>query len=94
MQYLANWRMQLAANYLLSGSDSVAAIAERVGYTNPKRHSAGPSRRWSVSRRAGGASSAPDGDSAGDGYWAETQTLQILIRPKTGRLLRILVVRR
>ena len=32
MQYLANWRMQLAANYLLSGSDSVAAIAERVGY--------------------------------------------------------------
>jgi AraC-like DNA-binding protein len=32
MQYLANWRMQLAANYLLSGNDSVAAIAERVGY--------------------------------------------------------------
>ena len=32
MQYLANWRMQLAANYLLSGNDSVAAIAQRVGY--------------------------------------------------------------
>ena len=32
MQYLANWRMQLAANYLVSGNDSVAAIAERVGY--------------------------------------------------------------
>jgi AraC-like DNA-binding protein len=32
MQYLANWRMQLAANYLLSGTDSVAVIAERVGY--------------------------------------------------------------
>jgi AraC-like DNA-binding protein len=32
MQYLANWRMQLAAHSLLSGSDSVAAIAERVGY--------------------------------------------------------------
>ena len=32
MQYLANWRMQLAANVLLSGTDSVAAVAERVGY--------------------------------------------------------------
>ena len=32
MQYLTNWRMQLAANHLLSGMDSVAAIADRVGY--------------------------------------------------------------
>jgi AraC-like DNA-binding protein len=32
MQYLANWRMQLAANHLLSGLESVAAIANRVGY--------------------------------------------------------------
>jgi AraC-like DNA-binding protein len=32
MQYLANWRMQLAANHLLSGMDSVAQVAERVGY--------------------------------------------------------------
>jgi AraC family transcriptional regulator, alkane utilization regulator len=32
MQYLTNWRMQLAANHLLSGMDSVAAVAERVGY--------------------------------------------------------------
>jgi AraC-like DNA-binding protein len=32
MQYLANWRMQLAANHLLSGMDSVAEVAERVGY--------------------------------------------------------------
>ncbi|MGB2713078.1 MAG: AraC family transcriptional regulator [Vicinamibacterales bacterium] len=32
IQYLTNWRMQLAANYLLSGTDSVAAIADRVGY--------------------------------------------------------------
>jgi AraC-like DNA-binding protein len=32
MQYLANWRMQLAANLLLSTTDSVATIAERVGY--------------------------------------------------------------
>ena len=32
MQYLANWRMQLAATQLVSGSDSVATIGERVGY--------------------------------------------------------------
>jgi AraC-like DNA-binding protein len=32
MQYLTNWRMQLAANHLLSGTDSVAVIANSVGY--------------------------------------------------------------
>ena len=32
MQYLTNWRMQLAANHLLSGHETVAAVADRVGY--------------------------------------------------------------
>lgn len=32
MQYLMNWRMQLAANQLRSSDDSVATVAERVGY--------------------------------------------------------------
>ena len=32
MQYLANWRMQLAANDLRSTIDGVATIADRVGY--------------------------------------------------------------
>jgi AraC-like DNA-binding protein len=32
MQYLMNWRMQLAGNHLLSGQESIAAIAGRVGY--------------------------------------------------------------
>jgi AraC-like DNA-binding protein len=32
MQYLANWRMQLAANQLLNGAEGIASIAERVGY--------------------------------------------------------------
>jgi AraC-like DNA-binding protein len=32
MQYLTNWRMQLATNYLRSGNESVASIANRVGY--------------------------------------------------------------
>jgi AraC-like DNA-binding protein len=32
MQYLAQWRIQLAATLLTSGSDSLAEIAEQVGY--------------------------------------------------------------
>jgi AraC-like DNA-binding protein len=32
MQYLANWRMQVAANLLVERSDKVASIAEEVGY--------------------------------------------------------------
>jgi AraC-like DNA-binding protein len=32
MQYLTNWRMQLAANRLLSGLEPVAAVAEFAGY--------------------------------------------------------------
>jgi AraC-like DNA-binding protein len=32
MQYLTNWRMQIAANQLLSTTDSVNAVANRVGY--------------------------------------------------------------
>ena len=31
MQYPANWRMQLAANFLQSSTDNVTQIAERVG---------------------------------------------------------------
>jgi len=32
MQYLTNWRMQLAANHLLSGTESVGVIANLIGY--------------------------------------------------------------
>ena len=32
MQYLASWRMQLAANHLRSGTESVAEVATLVGY--------------------------------------------------------------
>lgn len=32
MCYLTHWRMQLAANQLLNGTDSVATIADQVGY--------------------------------------------------------------
>ncbi|MES2253797.1 MAG: AraC family transcriptional regulator [Pseudomonadota bacterium] len=32
MQYLANWRMQLATGFLSGGSNTIAEIAEKVGY--------------------------------------------------------------
>ena len=32
MQYLARWRLQVAAQELLIGKKSLAAIAEQVGY--------------------------------------------------------------
>ena len=32
MQYLTSWRMQLAANQLLSTTDSVSVVANRIGY--------------------------------------------------------------
>jgi len=32
MQYLARWRMQIAAQELLIGSKSLAAVAEKIGY--------------------------------------------------------------
>jgi len=32
MQYLANWRMQLATNYLRNGTENIASVANRVGY--------------------------------------------------------------
>jgi AraC-like DNA-binding protein len=32
MQYLANWRMQVAANLLVQRNDKVASIAAEVGY--------------------------------------------------------------
>jgi AraC-like DNA-binding protein len=35
MQYLARWRMLLAARRLREGRDSVAAVAEAVGYDSP-----------------------------------------------------------
>jgi AraC-like DNA-binding protein len=32
MQYLANWRMQLATHHLRNGNESIASVAGRVGY--------------------------------------------------------------
>jgi AraC-like DNA-binding protein len=60
MQYLASWRMQLAANQLRSGGNSVALIAERVGYESEaafsrafKKAVGTPPSRWRRTRREG-----------------------------------------
>lgn len=62
MQYLTNWRMQLAANYLVSGTDSVAVIAGRVGYESEaafsrafKKAAGTPPSRWRKQRHGGPA---------------------------------------
>jgi AraC-like DNA-binding protein len=65
MQYLANWRMQIAANQLLSTTDSVTAVANSVGYDSEaafsrafKKVVGAPPSEWRKSR-------APDGRNAG-----------------------------
>jgi AraC-like DNA-binding protein len=59
MHYLANWRMQLAANHLLSGTESIAVVANRVGYESEaafsrafKKLVGAPPSQWRT-RRAG-----------------------------------------
>jgi AraC-like DNA-binding protein len=54
---MTNWRMQLAANHLLSGMDSIAAIANRVGYESEaafsrafKKSVGAPPSQWRRSR--------------------------------------------
>jgi AraC family transcriptional regulator, alkane utilization regulator len=65
MQYLTNWRMQLAANHLLSGMESVAVIANDVGYESEaafsrafKKVAGTPPSQWRKPRNAGRAASA------------------------------------
>jgi AraC-like DNA-binding protein len=59
MQYLTNWRMQLATNYLRAGSESVAAVANRVGYDSEaafsrafKKSLGAPPSEWREQRLA------------------------------------------
>ena len=59
MQYLMNWRMQLAANHLLSGTENVAVIANRVGYESEaafsrafKKAVGAPPSRWRNDRES------------------------------------------
>jgi AraC-like DNA-binding protein len=64
MQYLTNWRMQVAANQLLSTTDSVMAVANRVGYDSEaafsrafKKVVGAPPSKWR--RNRGPAVAAP-----------------------------------
>jgi AraC-like DNA-binding protein len=52
-QYLADWRMTLARDYLRTGDLTLAQIADRTGYASPyafaaafRRHHGVPPRRW------------------------------------------------
>ncbi len=60
MQYLTNWRMQLATNDLLGGTESVAVIANRVGYESEaafsrafKKVVGAPPSQWRRARHEG-----------------------------------------
>jgi AraC-like DNA-binding protein len=67
MQYLAQWRMQLAAGLLSSGSASVAEIADAVGYGSEAAFSRAfkklvglPPATWRAQRlKAGAAAASP-----------------------------------
>jgi len=62
MQYLANWRMQLATSYLRNGTESIASVANRVGYDSEaafsrafKKAVGAPPSEWRTSHVTGDA---------------------------------------
>jgi len=62
MQYLTNWRMQLATNYLRNGTESIASVANRVGYDSEaafsrafKKAVGAPPSEWRNTRVTGDA---------------------------------------
>jgi AraC-like DNA-binding protein len=53
MQYLTNWRMTLARDYLRAGQPTLAQVAEHTGYASPyafaaafRRHHGQPPGLW------------------------------------------------
>jgi AraC-like DNA-binding protein len=52
MAYLGEWRLSMAADLLRDSSDTVEAIARRVGYANPFAFSTAFKRRFGVAPRA------------------------------------------
>jgi AraC-like DNA-binding protein len=59
MQYLAKWRMQLAANHLAQGSEKVAAVGSRVGYESEAAFSRAFKKATACRRRPGGRPGSP-----------------------------------
>jgi AraC family transcriptional regulator, alkane utilization regulator len=71
MQYLARWRLQIAAQQLLAGNKSLAAVAEQIGYESEaafnrafKREYGMPPAGWRKSREKNGDSTAAAGSIA------------------------------
>lgn len=79
MQYLARWRLQIAAQELRNGNRSLAAVAERVGYESEaafnrafKREFGMPPASWRRSQaKSSGRNSNSDVDDPGDVSAAE-----------------------
>ena len=74
MQYLTNWRMTLARDYLRSGQPTLAQVAERTGYASPyafaaafRRHVGQPPGLWCQQQRERAALSGDGTGRAGDG---------------------------
>jgi AraC-like DNA-binding protein len=68
MQYLASWRMQLAAHMLLNGGETVASLASKVGYESEAAFSRAfkkivgvPPGEWRRHRLAGSRKASVDG---------------------------------
>ena len=82
IQYLASWRIQLAASLLRSTKGSVAEVAERVGYGSEAALSRAFKRQLGVppARYRAGAASATGGKSVWTGEfraWSETSRLRV-----------------
>jgi len=74
MQYLANWRMQVAANQLLSTTDSVTLVANAVGYDSEAAFSRAfkkvlgvPPSEWRRNRAPAGVGPVPVAQDASAG---------------------------
>jgi AraC-like DNA-binding protein len=59
MQYLTEWRMTLARDYLRTGELTLAQIASRTGYASPnafaaafRRHHGQPPGQWQQAKLA------------------------------------------
>ncbi|MEO8065031.1 MAG: AraC family transcriptional regulator [Pseudomonadota bacterium] len=62
MQYLTSWRMQLATNYLRNGTETIASVANRVGYDSEaafsrafKKAVGAPPSEWRTTHATGNA---------------------------------------
>src|ERR1700758_2202518 len=73
MQYLTNWRMTLARDYLRTGQPTLAQVAERTGYASPyafaaafRRHHGQPPGLWRQQQRERPALTGDGTRTAGD----------------------------